>query len=228
MAFVTAQVEERFESPGPQPNGLQATKEGLWSIDQVDNKIYLQDWESGAVLFEALTDTVHSSGITLGDGSLWIASTYERKIARVDPGTGETLAKYASPGVGVVAWREGAPDAGPTGAHGLEWRDGLLYVASPPSQRVHVMDVASWDEVRSFPVPGLRVHGLAWGPDGRIWSADTSSGVVTLLDATTGRVHGVVRVVAPTEVHGLTIHEGVLWFCDAHTRQIGRLILEEE
>jgi hypothetical protein len=28
-------------------------------------------------------------------------------------------------------------------------------------------------------------------------------------------------------VHGMTIHEGVLWYCDAHSCDIGRLVVEE-
>ena len=124
MASYTAQVEKRFESPGPQPNGLQATPDGLWCIDQVDLKIYRQDWETGEVLFEALTDTEHSSGITLGGGYLWVASTFELKIAKLDAATGETVDKYDSPGTGVISFREGAEGAQVTGSHGLEWRDG--------------------------------------------------------------------------------------------------------
>lgn len=227
MAFKIAKVEKRFQSPGPQPNGLQATPEGLWCIDQVDNKVYRQDFTTGKVLFEAQTDTVHSSGITLGGGALWIASTYERKIAKLDPATGKTIAKYDSPGSGIVAWREGAPDAGPTGAHGLEWRDGKLYVASPPSQMIHVMEPETWQEVHHFRSPGLRVHGLAWADNSRLWVADTSNGTVSLLGTEDGRVYEVIRVEAPAEVHGLTIHEGVLWYCDAHSCDIGRLVVED-
>jgi outer membrane protein assembly factor BamB len=225
MPFKTTQIEKRFQSPGPQPNGLQATADGLWCIDQVDNKVYCQDFESGDVKFEAQTDTVHSSGITIGGGFLWIASTYEIKIAKLDLASGKTIAKYDSPGSGIVAWREGIADAQKTGAHGLEWRDGKLYVASPPSQMVHVMDPDTWQEVARFRTPGLRVHGLAWSDNGRLWAADTSSGVISLL-GDDGRVFEVIRVEAPAEVHGMTVHEGVLWYCDAHTRDIGRLLVE--
>lgn len=225
MAFKIATPQIRFSSPGPQPNGLQAAPDGLWSIDQVDNKIYRQDFESGEVLFEAQTDTVHSSGITLGGGYIWIASTYESKIAKLDPATGKTVAKYDSPGAGVVAWREDAADAQATGAHGLEWRDGLLYVASPPSQMIHVMNAESWQEVRRFPSGGLRVHGIAWGAQGRLWVSDTSSGTVQLMETESGRIFETIRVEAPAEVHGMTIHEGVLWYCDAHSQQIGCLII---
>ena len=129
MTVQIARVEERFKCPGPQPNGLQAVPDGLWCIDQVDLKIYKFDYESGEVLFEAQTDTAHSSGITLGDGSLWIASTFELKIARLDPATGQTIAKLDSPGNGVVAWVADQQNGRVTGAHGLEWKDGKVYVA---------------------------------------------------------------------------------------------------
>lgn len=225
MPFTIATVEKKFPSPGVQPNGLQAAADGLWCIDQVDNKIYRLDYATGAVLFEAQTDTVHSSGITVGGGYLWVASTYERKIAQLDLATGRTVAKYDSPGSGIVAWREGDADAGPTGAHGLEWRDGQLYVASPPSQCVHVMDVETWQEVRRFPAPGLRVHGIAWaqGRADRLWVADTSAGTVSLLSAQDGRIFEVIRVEAPAEVHGMTMHEGTIWYCDAHSQEINCL-----
>jgi hypothetical protein len=36
MAFQIARVEQRFTSPGAQPNGLQAAADGLWCIDQAD------------------------------------------------------------------------------------------------------------------------------------------------------------------------------------------------
>ena len=159
---------------------------------------------------------------------MWIASTYESKIVKLDPATGQTIARYDSPGAGVVAWTEGTAKAQRTGAHGLEWKDGLLYVASPPSQRVHVMDSDSWQEVASFPAPGLRVHGIAWNSDGRLWVSDTSCGVVNLIDKESGRIYQVVRVEAPVEVHGMTIHDGVLWYCDAETCEIGRLLIGDE
>ena len=66
MAENIARVEKRFKSPGPHPNGLQAAADGLWYIDQMDNKVYRLDYETGETLFAAQTDTQHSSGITLG------------------------------------------------------------------------------------------------------------------------------------------------------------------
>ena len=225
MTVQIARAEERFKSPGPQRNGLHAGDDGLWYIDQVDLKVYKLDYQTGEILFEAQTDTEHSSGITFGNGSLWVASTFELKIAELDPATGQTVAKRDSPGNGIVAWAADQENGRVTGAHGLEWKDGRIYVAAPPSQLIHVVDVATWREIRSFRAPGLRVHGLAWAEDGTLWVADTSAGTVSRLDED-GRIWEVIRVPAPVEVHGLTIHEGVLWYCDAASCGIGQLFLD--
>ena len=220
-----AKIEKLFKSPGTQPNGIQAAEDGLWIIDQNDLKIYRVDYETGDGLFEAQTDTEHSSGITLGGGFIWIASTFELKIAKVDPETGESVAKYDSPGAGITAPREGAEGAPATGSHGLEWKDGKLYVATPPSQMIHVMNVETWEEEHQFRTPGFRNHGVAWGDNGRLWVADTSAGTVSLLDTKDGRIYDMICMESPDEVHGLTMHEGVLWYCDAHSCDIGRLVV---
>ena len=224
MAGLIARVEKKFKSPGPHPNGLQAADDGLWYIDQVDNKVYKLDYQTGATLFEAQTDTEHSSGITLGGGYLWVASTFELKIAQIDPATGATVAKHDSPGAGITSMREDLENPKITGDHGLEWRDGKIYIASPPSQMIHVVEAETWTEVHRFRAPGLRVHGLAWGTRGRLWSADTSAGTGSLLDPAEGRIYDVFRVEAPDEVHGMTIHQGTFWYCHAETRDIGCLI----
>ena len=58
-------VEIVFDSPGAAPNGLQATREGLWIIDQgAGNKAYLVTYEGGKVLRSFETETDKSSGIT--------------------------------------------------------------------------------------------------------------------------------------------------------------------
>jgi hypothetical protein len=78
-------VEIAFKSPGPKPNGLQATQDGLWIIDQGDlNKAYLVKYSDGEVLRSFETETDRSSGITFENGTLWIGSTYSREIVHCD------------------------------------------------------------------------------------------------------------------------------------------------
>lgn len=223
MAKYTASVEKRFKSPGPQPNGLQAAADGLWVIDQATLKVHKLDWETGGVIHEFDTETEHSSGITFGDGAIWVSSTFELEIVKINPENGRTLARCLDPGAGVIAPSEGTRFERKSSSHGLEWRDGRIYAASPPTQRVHVIDVETWEEVNQFPTGGLRVHGLGWNQDGRLWVADTSAGTVVLMQPDSGRIYEVFRVDEPDEVHGMTVFNGEIWYCDAQTRDIGIL-----
>ncbi len=225
MAKYTASVEKRFQSPGPQPNGLQAADDGLWVIDQVNLKVHKLDWDSGEVLNEFDTETEHSSGITLGDDAVWITSTYQLEVVKIDTKDGTTLQRFPDPGAGLISGRESMADARQTGSHGIEYRDGKVYVAGPPTQKIHIMDAATWEEVGQFATSGLRVHGIGWGENGMLWVSDTSAGTVLLMDPKQdGRVYDVFRVDEPDEVHGMTVRSnGEIWYCDAGTRDIGIL-----
>ena len=78
----TGKVETVFKSPGPKPNGLQATPEGLWIIDQGDNRAYLVSYNDGKVLRRLDTEADKASGITFNGDAIWIASTYSREIVQ--------------------------------------------------------------------------------------------------------------------------------------------------
>ena len=94
-------VEIVFDSPGPAPNGLQATREGLWIIDQgAGNKAYLVTYEGGKVLRSFETETDKSSGITFDGDTLWIGSTYSREIVRcrADDGQNDRASLYSGCG----------------------------------------------------------------------------------------------------------------------------------
>ena len=105
--------------------------------------------------------------------------------------------------------------AQPTGDHGLEWKDGHIYIASPPSQFVHVVDASTWKEVHRFKAPGYRVHGIAFAEEeGHMWVSDTSFGVVCRQRIEDGRCYDVFRVPHPVQVHGMTIRDNRLWYAD--------------
>ena len=106
-------VEIAFKSPNnSKPNGLQATKDGLWIIDQGEgNRAYLVSYSDGKLLRSFATETDRSSGITYVDGTLWIGSTYSREIVHCDALTGKTLDKHFTPGAGVIYQMAGDPPA---------------------------------------------------------------------------------------------------------------------
>ena len=169
-------VETVFKSPGPYPNGLQATDEGLWIIDGEDARAHLVSYSDGAVLLGFDTEAVHPSGITFDGEAIWVASTYSREIIRADASSGKTIEKYFTPGAGVIyrmpsdpPGRQSplAPASPPpsatsapveprpaTGAHGLEWREGKLWAAVPPSRMIYRIDPESWMGGAALPFRG--------------------------------------------------------------------------
>lgn len=206
----TPTVETIFQTPGPHPNGLQATAAGLWILDQHTNLLQLVD-DAGEVLRSLTTDSDRGSGVTFDGETLWIASTYNCKILRVDAQSGATLAAYDTPG------------AAKTGAHGLEWRDGFLWIATPPAATVYQVDVTRGFQVaHSFPAPGNRPHGLAWQGDD-LWCVETNHRAFYRLDAQTGDMLDTITLPpdAP-EPHGMTISDGFFCYCDANTRALCR------
>jgi streptogramin lyase len=230
---IASHVDRAFGTPGAAPNGLQATREGLWILDQATNRVALVRHDDGHVIRQFDTETDRGSGITFDGSALWIASTYNRLLVRVDARTGRTLQKMPSPGSGLVKWGPRSTHPQATGAHGLEWRTGELWVAVPPAVRVFLLNPEDGGERRSFPAPGVRPHGIGWDPDGSLWVTDSIYRSFFKMDTATGKilmqwmlpaeepiVDGVVQV-----PHGMTIWNGKIWFSVAETGEVYRVPL---
>ncbi len=201
-----------YSTPGPHPNGLQATDQGLWCLDQHTNRLQLLDYTSGNVLVDLETASDKGSGVTDDGETLWIASTYNRKILRVDRHTGATLAEYES------------PDPTATGAHGLEWRDGKLWLANPPSATIYQLDPTdNCAVIKSFAAPGKRPHGLAWRGE-ELWCVETNLRALYCFDYTSGAIRFKLQLPddAP-EPHGMTLWDNHFLYCDADAHIICRV-----
>jgi streptogramin lyase len=243
-------VETVFKSPGPKPNGLQATKDGLWVMDQGEgNRAYLVSYEDGKTLRGFETEADRASGITFDGEAIWIASTYDRMIVRADAMTGKTIQKYVAPGSGPIyrmvgdppgrsspLARANRPEAGAesrpkrqgsgrgsglppggsagTGAHGLEWRDGKLWMASPPARAIFRVDPKSWTVEESFPTVAHRPHGIGW--EGQyLWCTDSNLNAFFKHDTETGEVIEKIQLAENDPLpHGMSIWQGYLWYCD--------------
>jgi hypothetical protein len=56
----------KWNTPGKQPDRLQASADGLWVIDRIDhNDMYLLTFENGRELRWPATRALHSSDITI-------------------------------------------------------------------------------------------------------------------------------------------------------------------
>ena len=217
-----ATVERAFKTASPMPNGLQGAPEGLYVVHQIHDNVLLVE-EGGKVLQDIPTESSNSSGITVGGGYLWIgvngATRFRARrptdkegyfVLKAQPETGKTLELIPIPDEGSV--------------HGLEWRDGNLWVTNPSGRMVYEMDPRTKRVLRRLPLPLPRVHGLAWDEDGGLWMAFTADRVLLKFDVESGNV--VERLELPQDApspHGLTRWKGALWYCDAETGWICRL-----
>jgi streptogramin lyase len=207
-------VEIAFKSPpGSKPNGLQATKEGLWMIDQGEgNRVYLVSYEDGKVLRSFPTETDRSSGITFNDGTLWIGSTYSREIVRCNAMTGATLERHFTPGAGVIYQMAGDPPA----------RSSPLAPKRPPEQLKKTVPNADPSKVGGFQAGqllgsralGTGAHGQEIR-DGKLWMAVPPARMVFCLDPKTWVIEKRFDT-AGNRPHGIGWEGKYLWVTDSN------------
>ena len=254
----TKKVEIAYKAPRPVPNGLQATREGLWVLDESrDNYVTLVNFADGKPVreFQAIGGN-GPSGLTVdADNVMWINSSDNSMIFKCDHQQGKILAKYWAPGAGRTYRMKGdakpfnsslppafprpeAPaaatkksggrpqlpygqlpmeatsGAGGLGGQGMEHRDGLLYISTMASRRVYVLEPKEWEVQAMWQVAGNRSHGVGWEGD-TLWVADTNLRSFFRHDRKTGNI---VEKVELTEkdpaIHGVTVHDGRMWYCD--------------
>ena len=222
VPVIRKRVEKVFRAPGNMPNGLQATPEGLWILDQENpNKAHLVSYKDGSVQREVVTESLHGSGITVGGGALWIASTYGLKTLKVDIETGKTLQTFDTPGVGYPQW--GQPKR-QSGAHGLEWVDDHYWIATPPSMTLYRVQPETGKVLHSIPAPGERPHGIAWD-DGVLWCVESNHRAIYKIDPSNGEPLAKIELGGENpEPHGMSLIGGVFWYCDAESRWVCRLV----
>ena len=127
-----------YNSPYSKPNGLQATKDGLWVLDQGNsNHVTLVNFADGKVIRDFQVDMDGSSGITVDDNNvMWITSTHNSLIISCSPMDGKVIAKYWTPGAGRIYAMAGDPPAARSplpAAKGTQEQVGLLGGAQAPA-----------------------------------------------------------------------------------------------
>ena len=203
----TGKVEIAFKSPGPQPNGLQATKDGLWIIDQsAGSKVYLIDYADGRVLRSFETDTVRPSGITFDGEALWIGSTFSYENVRCNATTGAVIERRATPGSIMYTMAGDAPQRRSPLAGGplAQPRPGQADAAEPPLARL--------TQAPSNRLQGA--HGQEWR-DGYLWTTSTSARSIYQIEPRSWIVQKIFRTPG-NRPHGLAFEGRYLWHGDSN------------
>lgn len=209
----TAHVVKLFKSPEGHPNALETAREGLWIGEQVTDRAHLVDWR-GKPIRTVETESSNTSGIAFGDGSLWMAANGKAigrparpadattgEVLQVDPENGKTRARHPIPGGG--------------GVHGLEFCSEGLWITSLQIQKLTLVDPRTFRIIHQIPVHLGRAHGLAWD-GGAIWCMHSTDRVIHKLSAKNGRIlEAIVLSPCDPDPHGLCLHQGHLYYCDA-------------
>lgn len=208
------QLETRIAPPATMPNGLQASPEGLWVIDQATEEIHLLDSDLRPIR-TIPTPAENASGLTIGDGYFWIGSNapaQARYPRRTDTGAPAIL--KCDMRTGCVVARYPTPDGG--GIHGLEWVEGLLWITCFRPKGMKLVDPRTFKVLRNIDVPYDRPHGLAWDGEG-MWMSHTGLKLIVKYNVETGEEMDRIQYPADGPApHGLTIWNGDLWSCDAN------------
>ena len=217
-----------------QPNDMQFAPNGeLWILDQKDpNTVFTIDPKSGKVISSVVTEAIHGSGITYGDGAWFITSTKvlsgNPSTLKVDPKSGKTLKKWETPGWGIYGaylTRERKPGELPleSGGHGVKWAgpnsmgQGQYWLATPAGGKLYLINAEAGTVARSIQAPTIRTHGIALDGD-YIWCVGSDEAEIYKLQKSDGAIVAkiVLDKVNDPSLHGLDIKDGVLWYCDAN------------
>jgi sugar lactone lactonase YvrE len=200
----------------------------LWIADQVTDRVELVRLDEAAddeygvpwLLRDLATESSNTSGLTAGEGSLWLAANGSAKrwraarptdaadgsgeILRVDPETGKTRSRHLVPGGG--------------GTHGVEYdrfEEGTLWVTTLRSQTLTQMRIADWSTLRAIPLPYPAAHGVVRVADG-VWVVHKMQWAIVKLDPASGRELDRIEVPQDQpEIHCLTAFGEDFLYCDA-------------
>jgi sugar lactone lactonase YvrE len=202
----TAKPEIAFKSPGPQPNGLQATRDGLWIIDQSDGSLAaLVSYADGKVIRKFNTDTVRPSGITFDGEAIWIGSTFSYENVRCNAMTGEVLERHPTPGSMTYSMVGDPPP-----------RRSPLAGTPQQQARPPVAGQGQPQLLRLTQSPSTRfqgAHGQEWR-DGKLWTTSTSARSIYRIDPKTWVVEKRLQAPGPRP-HGLAWEGRYLWHGDS-------------
>jgi hypothetical protein len=141
--------------------------------------------------------------LSAGDGSLWLASTLDGQVVRIDPKTGKVLATVAIPGVQAL-----------TEGDGTIWATARTGMANGHVARIDPTTNQLAGEV-DVPIQPAAARFL----DQALWIVDEGGGDVVRFDPTTNSINETLHVgFAPT---GLAVANGWLWVVSGATSAVG-------
>ena len=192
---MSREIERVFRAPYATPNGLQATEQGLWIVDQCSDRVALveitepNNYGVTRLLSDIPSESSNTSGLTYGGGALWLAANgpadrwrvprptdaNSGQVLKVDTATGRTMRRYDLPGGG--------------GTHGIEYdnfEEGIVWLTTLAHHTISKVRIEDWSVVHTIPLQYDGAHGLV-RVEGGIWAAQRPDRTVLKLDLKDGK-----------------------------------------
>jgi YVTN family beta-propeller protein len=184
---------------------------GASAVQVAPNSVAVIDTRSNTVVGAVPVGT-RPGAITYGSGSLWVANQDDKTVSRVDPQTLRTL-----PPISV-----GDPPTGLAASADRVW-----VATSDLNPSSTTVSVGRIDPLFNYLVPVVRpANVFQGGPEAvavegnQVWAAP-SAGLLTRLDATTGRV--VQRLDPNASPSAIAVGDGAVWVADNEADNVTRV-----
>ncbi len=235
-----AKTTKLFKTPGPWPNALASSPQGLWVAQQHlteseakgvnvpwptkgKEQVWLMDM-NGKVLKTVESNASNTSGLAFGNGDLYVCSNTDDEasgIHKVNVASGKQTAQLQLPL---------SPNNRMGGCHGAKWdAHGKLWIANNRMRSLMRMDPVSWKADLQIPIyspPGMgRFHDFTFDKDGTLLQVIANEGSKNNGENIAGLVRMEAETGKPLEIitfepgscdpHGLDIINGQLVGCDA-------------
>ena len=228
-------VEIVYKSPHTAPNGLQATRDGLWIVDDrtVDgaNWVSLVNFADGKVIREFQVQGLSApSGMTVdANGSLWINSTHSGLIFNCSSEDGKVIAKYASPGNGTIYHLKGDPPPARSPLPPAYPPANEAAKKGPGKGRGEPLPPGQVPLTATAANPGEGGQGMEFR-DGLLYTAILPTRRVYVVEPKTWEVQSMWQL-AGNRAHGVGWEDDTLWVADSnwraffrHDRKTGEII----
>jgi hypothetical protein len=234
-----AKTTKLFKAPGPWPNALASSPQGLWVAQQHltegeakgvnvpwptkgKEQVWLMDM-NGKTLKTVESNASNTSGLAYGDGYLYVCSNTDDEasgIHKVEVATGKQVAQLQLPL---------SPNNRMGGCHGAEWHNGKIWIANNRMRSLMRLDPKTWTGELQIPIygpPGMqRFHDFCFDKDGTMLQVianeksknhtENVAGLVRM-EAETGKpIETITFEPGSCDPHGLKFHNGALLSCDA-------------
>ena len=208
VTWEDGKILREFDTESNVGSGITESPDGLW-IAVTPNRTILRA--------DAMTGKTLEANYTPGAGVMYRMpdDPPARRSPLEPPAPAQAPRGNRNSGQNPGAARAGSVDRTlGTGANGLEWRDGKIWMAVPPARQIFCVDTKTWMVEKKFDTAGNRTHGLGW--EGNfLWNSDPNLNGFFKHDISTGRIVECIQLGEKDPLpHGMTVWQGYLWYCD--------------